>query len=79
MGLGVDELSVGTPLAPLVKQAVRLLDFEKCSTLADQCLQAAETKQIVQLCSNVATAAYRELIQEGSGGSSAPSFAVHPA
>jgi phosphotransferase system enzyme I (PtsI) len=79
VGLGVDELSVGAPLAPLVKQAVRLLDFEECSTLANQCLQAAETKQIVQLCSKVATTAYPELIQEGSGGASAPSFAVHPA
>lgn len=78
VGLGVDELSVGAPLAPLVKQAVRLLDFEECSTLANQCLQAAETKKIVQLCSKVATAAYPELIQEGSGGASAPSFAVHP-
>lgn len=78
VGLGVDELSVGAPLAPLVKQAIRLLDFEECSTLANQCLQAAETKKIVQLCSKVATAAYPELIQEGSGGASAPSFAVHP-
>lgn len=79
IGLGVDELSVGAPLVPLVKQAVRLLDFEECSALAKQCLEASETRQIVQLCSKAAATTYPELLQEASGGASAPSFAAHPA
>ncbi|MCH2063179.1 MAG: phosphoenolpyruvate--protein phosphotransferase [Roseibacillus sp.] len=78
VGLGVDELSVGAPLVPLVKQAVRLLDSGECAELARQCLQAGETKQILQLCSEVATTVYPELIKEESGGASAPSFAAHP-
>ncbi|MBL48520.1 MAG: phosphoenolpyruvate--protein phosphotransferase [Roseibacillus sp.] len=78
VGLGVDELSVGAPLVPTVKQAVRLLDFEKCSALAHSCLQASETGQIVQLCSEVARATYPELLQQEGGGATAPSFAVHP-
>lgn len=78
VGLGVDELSVGAPLVPLVKQAVRHLNFAECSALATHCLQACETRQIMQLCTEAAKAAYPELIEQAGGAASAPSFAVHP-
>jgi phosphotransferase system enzyme I (PtsI) len=78
VGLGVDELSVGAPLLPLVKQAVRLLSYTECSALASKCLQASETRQIMRLCSEAAKAAYPELIDQGGGGTSEPSYASHP-
>ena len=68
VGLGVDELSVGAPLVPTVKQAVRLLSFERCSELARNCLQASETGKIAELCSEVARATYPDLLQQEGGG-----------
>ena len=79
VGLGVDELSVGAPLVPTVKQAVRFLSFEKCSELAKSCLQASETGKIVELCREVAHAAYPELLQQEGGATNEPSSSGRPA
>jgi phosphotransferase system enzyme I (PtsI) len=67
VGLGIDELSVSAPLLPLVKQAVRHLNYAECSTLATKCLLACETREIVRLCSEAAQTAYPELIDQGGG------------
>ena len=79
VGLGVDELSVGAPLVPLVKQAVRMLDFAECSELASKCLIASETQHVVELCREFATGIYPDLMLEESRGPTAPSFASRPA
>jgi len=79
IGLGIDELSVGAPLVPLVKQAVRMLDLAECSELAQKCLLASETQHVVDLCREFATRIYPDLMQEESRGPSAPSFASRPA
>ena len=39
VGLGVDELSVGAPLVPFVKEAVRSLNHADCTTLANKALE----------------------------------------
>jgi phosphocarrier protein FPr len=38
VGLGVDELSVGPPLVPVIKQAVRTIDSGAAAALADHAL-----------------------------------------
>jgi len=68
VGLGVDELSVGAPLVPLVKQAVRLLSYADCAALATKCLSASETSKIMHLCTRAAGSAYPHLIEQGGGG-----------
>lgn len=62
IGLGVDELSVGAPIVPMVKNAVRKLSHTDCQELAKQCLAACTTKEIMDLCEEAARAAYPELV-----------------
>ncbi len=77
VGLGLDELSVGAPVVPLVKHAVRKLSYAECRDLATKCLQVGETSEIVRLCSEAANAAYPDVIDQDSGAS-ALSFASPP-
>ena len=46
LGLGVDELSVSVPLIPTIKAQVRELDFNACTTLADQVLGFDSAQQV---------------------------------
>ncbi len=64
VGLGVDELSVGAPLVPLVKRAVRSLDFSECAALAKRALGMAQSGEILALCRQTAEAAYPELLEQ---------------
>lgn len=62
VGLGVDELSVGAPVVPLVKHAVRRLSHADCQELAHKCLLACTTNDIMQLCQEAARTAYPDLV-----------------
>lgn len=64
IGLGVDELSVGTQQVPLVKQAIRHLNYVDCQALAHSCLQAVETQDIMDLCKSLAMESYPKLLGE---------------
>jgi len=46
LGLGVDELSVSVPLIPTIKAQVRELDFNACTTLAEQVLGFESAQQV---------------------------------
>jgi phosphotransferase system enzyme I (PtsI) len=62
IGLGVDELSVGTQQVPLVKQAVRHLSYKDCQALAHSCLQVAETSEVIALCRSLVEEVYPDLL-----------------
>lgn len=78
VGLGINELSVGAPLVPLVKQAVRMLSYAECCDLASKCLTASETGQIMRMCIEAAQAAYPELLDQGGSGTNELSYAAQP-
>ena len=64
IGLGVDELSVGTQQVPLVKQAIRHLNYGDCKLLAHSCLQVGESREVVALCKSLAEEAYPDLMRQ---------------
>ncbi|GHC42924.1 phosphoenolpyruvate--protein phosphotransferase [Roseibacillus persicicus] len=63
VGLGIDELSVGTPRLPSVKHAIRALNYEECKALADEALTLPESRLIMQASREVAMKAYPELLK----------------
>lgn len=61
VGLGATELSVGTHLLPLIRYAIRHLDYEECRSMADQALQAEDSYTIRELSRNLAERSYPAL------------------
>ncbi|MDP0491226.1 MAG: phosphoenolpyruvate--protein phosphotransferase [Verrucomicrobiota bacterium JB023] len=62
IGLGIDELSVSTPRLPLVKSAIRALNYEECRKLAEEAVGLPESRLIMQSCRRLAMKAYPELL-----------------
>ena len=63
LGLGVSELSVSTQLVPLVKRAVRSVNFAECRELAQAALREDSTsKEVYQRCLAYCEKAYPELL-----------------
>lgn len=62
VGLGIDELSVGTPRLPSIKHAIRALNFDDCKALAEEALSLSESRLIMQASREVAMKAYPELL-----------------
>jgi len=50
VGLGVDELSVGLPLIPAVKDRVREYSLEECQKLAERALEMEDASDVRALC-----------------------------
>ena len=63
VGLGIDELSVGTPRLPSVKHAIRALKYEDCKALAEEALSLPESRLIMQASRELARQAYPELLR----------------
>ena len=63
VGLGIDELSVGTPRLPSVKHAIRALNYEECKALAEEALVLPESRLIMQASREMAMNAYPELLR----------------
>lgn len=61
VGLGASEISVGTHLLPLIRFAIRHLDYEECRSMAQQALQASDSKTIRALSKAVALKSYPNL------------------
>ncbi len=61
VGLGVAELSVGAHLLPVVRYAIRKLNFAECRAMAEQALQAEDSYTIRNLSVEVAHRCYPEL------------------
>lgn len=61
VGLGVSELSVGAHLLPLVRYAIRHLNYEECRRMAELALQAEDSYTIRNYSVEMAHAAYPDL------------------
>ncbi len=61
VGLGATELSVGTHLLPLVRYAIRHLNYEECRAMAEQALQAEDSYTIRELSAALALKSYPAL------------------
>ncbi len=62
LGLGVDELSVAASLVPQVKLAVQSLALPECRQLVDEALKLSTASEILELCLDLATARYGDLL-----------------
>lgn len=63
IGLGVDELSVGTHQLPRIKKAIRSLSHVECATLADEALRCRFSSDILRLTQKLAHRTYGSLIE----------------
>ncbi len=61
VGLGVAELSVGAHLLPLVRYAIRHLNYEECRQMAELALQAEDSYTIRNYSSDLARKSYPDL------------------
>lgn len=61
VGLGASELSVGTHLLPLVRYAIRHLNYDACRAMTEEALQAEDSYTIRALSQDLARASYAEL------------------
>ena len=61
VGLGVAELSVGAHLLPLVRYAIRHLNYEECRQMAELALQAEDSYTIRNYSSELARKSYPDL------------------
>lgn len=62
IGLGMDELSVGSASVPRVKMAVRSLAVPECQQLVDEVLKLQTSSEILARCLDVATKRYGDLL-----------------
>ena len=63
VGLGATELSVGTHLLPLVRYAIRHLNYEECRAMADEALRAEDSYTIRALAKTLAVKSYPGLFE----------------
>jgi phosphotransferase system enzyme I (PtsI) len=62
VGLGIDELSVGTHKLPSIKKAVRSLSQSECSEMMKEILTSRSSPDIATLSENMAKLSYPELL-----------------
>jgi phosphotransferase system enzyme I (PtsI) len=62
LGLGMDELSAGASLVPLVKNAVQRLTMTECTQLVEKALQLDTSAAVLERCTDVAQRNYPELL-----------------
>jgi phosphotransferase system enzyme I (PtsI) len=62
LGLGMDELSVGTALVPRVKRAVQNLDIPSCEQLVAESLKLETPSEILNRCLQLASERYGDLL-----------------
>lgn len=61
VGLGATEISVGAHLLPVVRVAIRHLNYEECRVMAQQALQAEDSATIRNLSHSLALKSYPQL------------------
>jgi len=61
VGLGATELSVGTHLLPLIRYAIRHLNYAECRAMADEALRAEDSQTIRNLSLSLARRSYPRL------------------
>jgi phosphotransferase system enzyme I (PtsI) len=62
IGLGMDELSVGSTSVPRVKMAVRSVAVPECHELVDEALKLQTSSEILARCLDLATKRYGDLL-----------------
>jgi phosphotransferase system enzyme I (PtsI) len=62
LGLGIDELSASATLVPRVKRAVQSLEIAECKELVKEALKLQTGSEILNLCLDLATKRYGELL-----------------
>lgn len=62
IGLGVDELSVGTHQLPRIKKAIRSLSHAECAIMADEALKCRFSNDILKLTTDLARRSYGNLL-----------------
>jgi len=62
IGLGMDELSVGSTSVPRVKMAVRSLAVPECQQLVNEVLTLPTSQEILARCMDLATKRYADLL-----------------
>ncbi len=63
VGLGADEFSVGIHLVPIIRYAIRHLNYEECRVIAEKALKAPDSNTILSLSSEAAKKAYPNLFE----------------
>lgn len=63
IGLGINEVSVGIHMVPIVRYAIRHLKLEDCRVLAQKALKAPDSNTILALSSEAAKKAYPALFE----------------
>jgi len=62
VGMGIDELSVGNHQLPLIRKAIRSLNFDNCSALVDEALALSKCEDIAKLSLKLAKESYGDLL-----------------
>jgi phosphotransferase system enzyme I (PtsI) len=62
LGLGVDELSMGSIFIPRIKRVIQSLSYEEMQNLVQEALKLSTGKEILELLEKVAQANYPELL-----------------
>ncbi len=62
LGLGMDELSVGTAFVPRVKRAVQTLAYAECQQLVPELLELDTSSEILARCTAMAQRCYGDLM-----------------
>lgn len=62
IGLGVDELSVGTHRLPRIKKAIRSLSHAECAVVADEALRCRFSSDILALSKGLAKRSYGSIL-----------------
>lgn len=63
VGLGANQLSVGIHMVPVIRYAIRNLDYEYCKKVAKQALKARDSNTILSLSTDAARKAYPALFE----------------
>ncbi|MFQ3670815.1 MAG: phosphoenolpyruvate--protein phosphotransferase [Verrucomicrobiia bacterium] len=63
VGLGVDELSMGSVVLPRVKRAIQSLDYGECRALAEALMKETHAADIARKLEDKAEAAYGDLLE----------------
>lgn len=63
VGLGIDELSVGTHMLPSIKKAISSLSHTDCAEMMHSILSASSSPDILELSENMAKLRYPELLE----------------
>ena len=70
VGMGAEELSVGTYVVPLVRYAIRHLDYAACKAMAQEALKAGDSYTIRELSEKLARESYPNLFDDWAGDES---------